>query len=77
MKRIVVVLLSTLAGSALLAQSPAKPAKKVTSRAVSPAPESGQEMNIREYIELLTSRSRRRRSWATSCSLTLLKLLSN
>ena len=47
-----VLLLTALAGAALPAQSPAKPVK-VSSPVVSSAPESGQEMNIREYIELL------------------------
>jgi hypothetical protein len=53
MKRIALTLLVTaLVGTSLSAQTPAKPGK-ASSPAVSAAPESGQEMNIREYIELL------------------------
>jgi hypothetical protein len=47
-----VILLAALAVRALPAQTAAK-AVKATSSAVSVAPQSGQDMNIREYIELL------------------------
>ena len=47
-----VILLAALAVGALPAQTAAK-AVKATSSAVSVAPQSGQDMNIREYIELL------------------------
>ncbi len=53
MKRIALTLLVTaLAGATLPAQTPAKPVK-ASAPVVSAAPESGQDMNIREYIELL------------------------
>jgi hypothetical protein len=47
-----VLLVTALAGTALPAQTSAKPVK-ASSPVVSPAQESGQDMNIREYIELL------------------------
>jgi hypothetical protein len=47
-----VLLVTALAGMALSAQTPAK-SVKVSSPVASPVPESGQDMNIREYIELL------------------------
>jgi hypothetical protein len=46
------LLVTALAGASLLAQAPTRPAK-VTSPVTLAAPESGQDMNIREYIELL------------------------
>ena len=49
----IVLLLATLAVAALPAQTTAKAANKVAAPVVSPAPESGHEMNIRAYIELL------------------------
>ncbi len=52
MKPIVYVLLITTLASAALAQTPAKPAK-VPSPVIAPATQSGQDLNIREYIELL------------------------
>jgi hypothetical protein len=52
MKRIAFVSLVAALAGALPAQTPAK-AVKVSSPTSSPAPESAQDMNIREYIELL------------------------
>jgi len=53
MKRIAFVLVALVGGMPLPGQSPAVPAKPVASAAVSTAPESSHEMNIRAYIELL------------------------
>jgi hypothetical protein len=54
MKRIAFLLLvAALTGTALSAQTPAKPAPKVTASAPATAPASGQDLNIRAYIELL------------------------
>jgi hypothetical protein len=53
MKRIVFVLVAVLSGISLPGQTTAAPAKPAASTAVSAAPESAHDMNIRAYIELL------------------------
>ena len=56
-----VLFVSALVGVTLAAQTPAKPVK-ASSPGVSSAPESGQEMNIREYIELLRTDVKKQRT---------------